>query len=489
MAATGFYLIKDIRICERNAVDKLGLTEDELMARAGQATFAALQTFYREVHSIAVFCGGGNNAGDAYVLAYLARQHGLAVTIYQYKSIENLPPAARHAAVTAIAAGIPCQYIEDPIEDNIELIVDGLLGIGVQGEVKGPIAQAINHINDSGLPVLAIDVPSGLDADTGRIFGTCVRATVTVTFIARKFGLYTLNGPDFCGKIICDSLKLEPCLAKIPAICALNKQLLTGIVARPRNSHKGMFGHVLVIGGGPGMPGAVYLAALAALKIGAGMVTVATWPEHAGKVLPLLPEAMIYGVADANDLMPLLARASICIVGPGLGDNAWAKALFATVIAAQLPLVIDASALHMLAQNPQYDDNWILTPHPGEAAALLACTATEIQNNRLKAAEHIQQQYGGQIVLKGAGTVVCTSADKVYLCTAGNPGMASAGMGDVLSGVLGGLIAQGLTLQEAAKLGVWLHAYAADRAVHEKGERGLLASDLMPYLRQLINSR
>ena len=483
------YLSKHVRLCERRALDELGLTDDDLMMRAGAAALNTLKKLYPDVRTIAVFCGGGNNAGDGYVLARLLFQQGFSVIVYQYKTVEDLPAAANHAALAAIAAGVQCQCLDDVIDSEVELVVDGLLGIGLSGSVRGPMAQAINLINDSGLPVLALDVPSGLDADTGRVLGVCINASVTITFIAEKVGLFTLDGPDHCGKVVCHSLQLNSCLASIqPAAYQLDEQLLHGILTpRRKNSHKGLYGHVLIIGGGPGMPGAVSLAALAALRVGAGMVTVATLPEHAGQVLPLVPEAMIYPIDDVDALTPLLMKATVCVIGPGLGESEWASSLFQAAMAAQLPLVIDASALRMLAIHPQHDDNWVLTPHPGEAAGLLACSTADIQVDRCKSAQLIQQQYGGCVVLKGAGSIIHSDEHETYICTAGNPGMASAGMGDVLSGVIGGLLAQGVLLTDAAKLGVWLHSQAADEAVITQGVRGLIASDLMPYLRRQIN--
>lgn len=484
------YLTKHIRICERQALDKLGMTEDELMFRAGLAAFNTLKTLYPDVQTIAVFCGGGNNGGDGYVLAKLAHEHGLSVVIYAHKAIEDLPPAAMHAAQAALAEGLAYQSFDDALDEDVELIVDGLLGIGLQGPVHGPIAQAIHLINDSGLPVLALDIPSGLDADTGKVLGVCINAAITTTFIAPKVGLYTLDGPDHSGKIICHRLQLNGLTMPQPAAYELNEQLFHGIMSpRHKNSHKGCYGHVLVIGGGSGMPGAPYLAANAALRVGAGTVTIATLPEHAGHVLPMLPEAMIYAIDDVQSLLPLLARATVCVIGPGLGESEWAFSLFNAAIAAQLPLVIDASALHMLAHSPQHDDNWVLTPHPGEAASLMGVSIAEVQHDRCKSAELMQQKYGGCVVLKGAGSIVSGGEHETYICSAGNPGMASAGMGDVLSGVIGGLLAQGVPLLEAAKLGVWLHAKAADEAIISQGERGLMASDLMPYLRRQINKR
>ncbi len=488
-AKIALYQTPQIRSCEQMAKDELGLTEDELMERAGSSAFSTLTKLYPDVRTIAVFCGAGNNAGDGYIVARLAQESGYSVVVNQYKTVENLSPAARHAALQAIAAGVPCQCIDDAIDSDAELIVDALLGIGLKGNVHGPLATAINQMNDAKLPILALDAPSGLDADTGCVMGVCVRATATVTFIGHKLGLMTLDGPDHCGEIICHNLQLDKCLATIqPAAYLVDENLLRALLPpRLKNSHKGQFGHVLIVGGNYGMPGSVYMAANAALRVGAGLVTIATRPEHAIHVLPMLPEAMIYGIKETADLLPLLAKATVCIIGPGLGNDDWANDLFTAALAAQLPMIIDASALHLLAQNPQHDDNWILTPHPGEAASLLNCTVAEIQNDRYQAAIRLQDQYGGNVIVKGAGSLIVTDEAEIYLCRAGNPGMASAGMGDALSGVIAGLVAQGLLLADAAKLGVWLHASAGDAAAVAKGERGIVASDLMPWLHHLVN--
>jgi hydroxyethylthiazole kinase-like uncharacterized protein yjeF len=218
------------------------------------------------------------------------------------------------------------------------------------------------------------------------------------------------------------------------------------------------------------------------------MVSIATHPEHvSGALLPFIPEAMVYAVNKADDLLPLLSRATVCVIGPGLGDNDWSRALFATTIKSSLPMVVDASALGLLAQQPQKKDNWILTPHPGEASHLLVTTSAKIQENRVLAVTNIQQQYGGVTVLKGSETLVQTADRHTFSCPRGNPGMSSAGMGDVLTGVIAALIAQGFPLAEAAKLGVWIHATAGDHIVKTQGECGLLAHDLIPLFPLIIN--
>lgn len=259
------------------------------------------------------------------------------------------------------------------------------------------------------------------------------------------------------------------------------------LLSRPRDAHKGLFGHVLIIGGYLGMAGAARLAAEAALRVGAGLVSVATLPEHVAVMMSGRAEIMAHGIKKVGDLKPLLAKATVIVVGPGLGQAKWSLQLLTHALSCSaVPKVIDADGLNLLARQPEKRENWILTPHVGEAARLLNCQGQEIQANRVDSARRLQQKYGGVIVLKGAGSLVCT-ADSLRICNAGNPGMASGGMGDVLSGVIGGLLGQQFNLQQAAECGVCLHASAGDLAAKQHGERGLLASDLMPFLHQLVN--
>lgn len=478
-----------IRDCERIAITDLDMSELELMAKAGKVAFSALKRLFPLSKKLLVYCGFGNNAGDGYVLAKLAHEAGYLVVVNQYKSPDQLPAAARAAALAALAAGVCCQRPEDEIKHEIDLIIDALSGTGLSGNVNETLATAIQQINNSQLPVFSMDIPSGLNADTGCMMGACVRATATITFIACKLGMMTMDGPDCCGKIVCHDLGLSRCLATMsPTAHVMGTELsATLLPKRLKNCHKKDFGHVLVIGGGLGMPGSVLLAANAALRVGAGLVSIATRPEYANGTYARLPEAMIYGIERAADMQSLIESATVCVVGPGLGTDAWAIDLFECLVASQKPLVIDASALRLLARTPSQRDNWVLTPHPGEAADLLACSVAEIQADRYQSIASLQSRYGGHVVLKGVGSLVRTADSATYLCNAGNSGMATAGMGDVLSGVIGGLMAQGLQLADATRLAVSLHARAADKAVANKGERGLIASDLMPWLRFLVN--
>lgn len=486
---TPLFHTNQIRDCERIAITDLNISEQELMEQAGKAAFSALKQFFPLSKKIHIYCGSGNNAGDGYVLAHLAHQAGYDVAINQYKSTDNLPPAAKAAAFAALDAGLDCKPLTHEIDQDVDLIIDALLGTGLSGAVNEAISTAIHQINNSLLPVLSLDIPSGLNADTGCVMGACVQATATITFIGCKLGLMTMDGPDYCGKIVCHDLGLTACLKKIePAARVLSTELSAVLLPkRLKNCHKKAFGHVLVAGGGLGMPGSVLLAANAALRVGAGLVSIATRPEYANGAIGCLPEAMIHGITRASEMDSLIENATVCVLGPGLGTDKWAMRLFQSILASKKTLIVDASALRILAKNPEIRSNWVLTPHPGEAADLLACSVRDIQNDRYQSVAALQVKYGGNVVLKGVGSLIRTAEPETYLCNAGNPGMATAGMGDVLSGAIAGLVAQGLSLADATKLAVNIHARAADKAVAKKGERGLIASDLMPWLRCLVN--
>jgi NAD(P)H-hydrate epimerase len=259
------------------------------------------------------------------------------------------------------------------------------------------------------------------------------------------------------------------------------------LLPRPREAHKGNFGHVLIVGGDYGMAGSVRLSGEAALRSGAGLVSIATRPEHAFAISGACPELMARGVFDAKEIEPLLERATVVVVGPGLGKDNWGKSLLESVLKTTLPLVVDADALNQLADTPRVRDNWILTPHPGEAARLLQQTVSEVQKNRILAIQLLQQRYQGISVLKGTDTLILGNLNITDCCQAGNPGMATGGMGDVLSGVIAALVAQGLSLHQAASLGVCAHATAGDSVATKTGQRGMMARDLLQEIRLCLN--
>lgn len=370
------------------------------------------------------------------------------------------------------------------------VIVDALLGTGLGGEVRPEYAAAIEAVNSLNLPVVAVDIPSGLCADTGAVLGSAVRADVTVTFIALKRGLLTHRAPEFTGELEFSDLAVPiPVYERVPSACGRLDldDLLRRFEPRAPTSHKGVFGNVVIVGGDYGMAGAAALAAEAALRCGAGLVKVATRAEHVAALVARTPEAMPVEVETGEALKAIAASADVLVVGPGLGQSAWAQALLRSALALDKPMVLDADALNLLANDSVKTaarNNWVLTPHPAEAARLLATTTAIVQANRFETVERLQAQYGGVAILKGNGTLVA-DGNRLGLSDYGNPGMASGGMGDVLSGIIGSLLGQKLPPMDAAALGVTLHGAAADIAAQD-GQRGLLASDLMAPLRALL---
>jgi hydroxyethylthiazole kinase-like uncharacterized protein yjeF len=482
---TTLYETNQVRELDRIAIEDFNISGYTLMQRAGKATFAALQKKWPKAKKILIFCGKGNNAGDGYVLARLAHEHGLQVTVLYLGEPDKLTGDAKIAYEDAKKSGVSC-FAKASQDKKADVIVDALLGTGIQGEVRNEYKTAIQEINNSNIPVLAIDISSGLNADTGNILGACVKADLTITFVGCKQGFFTGQAPAYCGEILYDDLDLpKEVFSKIAS--HVEKLYLAKLKPRSRIAHKGSFGHVLVIGGDYGMVGAARMAGEAAARTGSGLTTVATRPEHITAVSGMRPELMCYGITKSKQIRELLKRATVLVIGPGLGRSSWSKDLWQTALKTDLPKVIDADGLNLLVENPAKNNNWILTPHPGEAARLLNCSAFEIQNDRFKAIRALQEKYGGVCVLKGAGTLIIGDSGIISICTAGNPGMASGGMGDVLSGIIGGLLAQKLPLEAAAKIGVQLHSEAADLAAKQDGERGLLATDLLLYIRKLIN--
>lgn len=482
------YRADQVRALDRTAIGQFGIPGRTLMERAGAAAFAALRRRWPAARRVAVLCGRGNNAGDGYVLARLAHEAGLEVRVFRLAGESALAGDARSVAVDARQAGVPITDYTGQAMDDCEVLVDGLLGTGLSGEVRAPFSMLIDAANSTTASILALDIPSGLEADTGRVLGTAIWAELTVTFIGLKQGLFTGEGPDRCGDVQFDDLAVPPEVygEQTPAARRIGRSLLRkALPPRRRSSHKGDFGHLLVIGGDAGMAGAVRMAAEAGARVGAGLTSVATRSAHAALVSAQRPELMCHAVESAEALNPLLARCNAVAIGPGLGRESWGRGLFGRILESHKPMVVDADGLNLLREEPLQRDNWILTPHPGEAARLLGCSPADIQADRFHAAVSIQASYGGVCVLKGAGTVIA-GPEGIAVCSAGNPGMASGGMGDVLTGVISGLLAQGLRPEQAARIGVCLHAGAADAAADE-GERGMLAMDLMPHLRWLAN--
>jgi NAD(P)H-hydrate epimerase len=493
------YRAEQVRALDHTAIERFNVPGIQLMENAGRATFTALRKRWPRAQRITVFCGAGNNGGDGFVIARLAHEQGLVTVVYLLADPQRLQGDARLAYDTLCQTPVPVKPFEGKVEEPCDVIVDALLGTGLSGEVKGQWLAAIKSINHSrstrACHVVAVDIPSGLHADTGSVLGVAVDADVTVTFIGVKQGLLTGQGPNHCGELLFDDLGVD---ARVYDEVESSTQRIThddvaGLLPlRRRCAHKGEHGHVLVIGGNKGMAGAARMAAEAALRSGAGLVSVATRPEHAVAIAAARPELMCHGVEHQTQVKPLLNKASCVAIGPGLGQDHWAQQLLNAALETSLPLVLDADALNLLALEPDTRSNWVLTPHPAEAGRLLQLSTAQVQQDRFAAVRHLQSRYGGVAVLKGCGSLISDTQGQVSLCDAGNPGMATAGMGDVLTGIVAACIAQSSrsdasALGDAARAAVYIHATAADLASIDHGERGLLASDLLRYIRYLVN--
>jgi len=482
------YAAAGVRELDRRTIEDFGVPGYQLMCRAGAAAVEALRRRWPE-RSVVVLCGAGNNAGDGYVIARLMREAGCQPRVIALVDPERLRGDALRAAEDFIAGGGTIERWSGLPDSAGAVFVDALLGTGLDRDVGGVFAEAVAAINAAPAPVLAVDIPSGLNADTGATMGIAVEADLTVTFVGMKAGMLTARGPALCGDIVFDDLRMPAEAAQGVALKARRitaRQIESCLPPRPADAHKGNSGHVLVIGGGAGMPGAARLAGEAALRAGAGLVSVATRPAHVPVIASGRPELICDGVNEAGDLLPMFERATVVALGPGLGHGDWASAMAAAALGSGLPLVVDADGLNLLAESPQRRDDWVLTPHPGEAARLLGLDTRTVQQDRFASVARLAERYGGTIVLKGAGSLVQTADDTPWLCSAGNPGMAVAGMGDALTGIIAALAAQCLDLELAARCGVWIHARAGDIAAGTR-PRGLLASDLFAAIRGLVN--
>jgi NAD(P)H-hydrate epimerase len=478
-----------VRALDRHAIDDLHIPSYTLMTQAGEAAAVALRSCWPSKQRIAVVCGPGNNGGDGYVLARLAQSMRIDVVAISLSDTTQLSGDAKRAHDDYVAAGGAVQPWSDDCLANAEVVVDAIFGTGLSRALDATMIERINAINDCGAPILSLDIPSGLDADTGAVWGAAVQAERTLTFIGLKLGFYLGEGPNHTGIVLFDDLDLPAGATEFvpPSALRIDEDFVAHLLPRRRRTaHKGQQGSVLVIGGGLGMAGAARMTGEAALRAGAGLVTVATCPENVASITASRPELMCHGVENASDLAAMIERADVLAIGPGLGQSDWGRALLEVALASDKPTVVDADALNLLAQAPCSNSNWILTPHPGEAGRLLGISTADVQRNRLQSAREIAKKFDATVVLKGAGTLVVTGDSLPYICDQGNPGMASPGMGDVLTGVIAGIAAQTADLPGAARAGVLVHAMAGDMAAR-RGERGLLATDLFGYLPTCVN--
>lgn len=485
-----------VRRIDQHVIKQLGVDGFDLMQSAADAAFRGLAMRWPGVEPMLVLCGAGNNGGDGYLIAANAAQDGLAVHCVAVAPTEKLNGDARKAWQKAVAVGVDVRQLADVGEAALDvlfersgLIVDAMLGTGASGAPREPFPDMIARSNAAGLPVLAVDVPSGLNATTGAAIGEVVQAAMTVTFIGRKAGLYTGQGPSVCGDVVFEPLGTGTHAGETPVARLQNWDSVQGWIPRRRASaHKGQFGHVLIVAGDRGFGGAGILVAEAAARAGAGLVSLATRPEHVTAALARCPSIMVHGVIHGSELPSLLAAATVVVCGPGLGQSAWGQQMLQQVVESGKPRVLDADALNLLSKRVAVPaNNQILTPHPGEAARLLNCLVPEVEADRLAAANRLQSLYGGVVLLKGAGTVIASGEAAVDVAGGSNPGMATGGMGDVLSGIIGALYAQMIeSPAHAATLGAVVHLEAATRASTKQGYMGLIPTDVIDALPQVF---
>lgn len=479
------YSAHDTQAIEHEAIKQPELPSLLLMKRAGLFAFETLQHHFRPPNSITLLCGTGNNGGDGFIVAQLAAMAGIEVRVILFGQTEKITGDALIAYQEMCALGIHPEPFSQIAIEQADILIDALFGIGLNRPITGKLASQIKRINQTNKPVLALDTPSGLEVDSGAILGEAIIATHTCTFITHKLGLHTFKGPETAGKLHFNSLGIAAKLCQRYTPLASNHPLkywLNKLPKRLASRHKGVAGTACLVGGNYNTMGAIQLAGLASLKVGAGLVKLITHSEHITAITQRTPEVMCY---SAEAFLSQANLANVVAIGPGLGLDSWAQSLYQQLLDTPLPKVIDADALSLLAQSPSRQDQWVLTPHPGEAARLLHSDSQTVQNNRIAAIKSLQHQYGGVIVLKGNGTLIYDGT-RMELCLAGNPGMAVGGMGDILTGAISGLIAQGLSPWNAACLGVSLHAHAGDVLAQQKGQPGMLPSELALIMSQLL---
>ncbi|RSD29140.1 NAD(P)H-hydrate dehydratase [Vibrio pectenicida] len=484
------YSAEQVKSGEVEAANAKSISMYQLMLKAGKSVFEVMIQQYPKCKRVLVVCGGGNNGGDGYVVAKLALEAGMQVLVWQSVDKEKLSGDTLAAYNEYLSLGGVIGVPDFSKKLDFDCIIDAILGTGLNGEVRTYTAQLIEKSNNSDIETISVDLPSGLSSDTGSCLGVSVKAQHTVSFIGLKCGLFTGQARAYTGEVHFNGLDVEDVFDQqnLPKAYLLNSAQDFGpLTKRNKAAHKGHHGKALIIGGNQGMGGAALLSSQACMRVGAGLTALLTHSENTMASTITCPEVMASSWQDEWSVEQRVNQWCDCIaIGPGLGTNEVSKQMFDRVCALNLNKVLDADALNFLASNPNKDDLRILTPHPVEAARLLNCSIDEIEGDRYLAIKKLHDQYGGVIVLKGAGTLVF-DGKHTYVCNAGNPGMATAGMGDVLTGVIVGLLAQGENLISAAVKGVMIHSIAADKEAKINGERGLCASDLLPYIRILAN--
>ena len=503
----------EMRNIDSQTINEIGIPGIVLMENAGLGVVRAIERDFpvSRFSNVSIFAGKGNNGGDGLVIARHLVNRGYHVNTYLLSepdkfsgdALTNLQIAQKTLTLEFILSDEHLEKHKASITQS-DLIVDAIFGTGLSGPVRGFAGSVIEFLNSINIPIIAVDLPSGLDADYGRVKGLCIRASMTVTMALPKRGLLLYPGAEFVGKLEVADIGIPKSVVEsqnIPVNLIQSSYVKKMIPPRPKDGHKGLFGRVLVIAGSVGLTGAASMASQSALRVGAGLVTLGI-PESLNPIMEVkLTEVMTLPLRETGEqtisvkaydqIMPLISNMDVVAIGPGLTRNLETESLVRTLCKdINIPKVIDADGLNAIVADKdvlkELDDHTVLTPHPGEMARLIDKPISEIQSDRINIALNFAKDNNVVIVLKGVPTVVATPQGEAYLNTTGNPGMASGGTGDVLTGIIAGFIAQGLDVKKAAILGVYVHGLAGDLASIEKGEAGMIAGDLLDQLPRAI---
>lgn len=486
---------QEMQVIDTFAIEYIGIPDIVMMERAALKLVKQIEKVNSNKGRILIVVEGGNNGGDGLAAARILLERGYAVDIYYIGELTKTTEAFQLQMI--ILKNMNISFSKGIPDKDYSVIVDGIFGVGLSRKIEGVHKEIIDALNSMEGIKIAIDMPTGIDATTGDILGAAFKADYTVTFVLKKLGMFFSDGIDYCGEVVCTDIGLpRTAIEEIqPKIYAYDQSDMDKIPKRYNNSHKGTYGKVAVIAGSKNMSGAAFLCGKAAYSVGAGLVKIYTHESNRTIVQSQLPEAVMmtyeeYGGALAC-VEDVLKWATVIVVGPGLGvDTTSERMLYELMMRAEVPMVLDADALNILSNNIELLESIsvpvVMTPHMKEMSRLIDKTPSEIMDNRFEIARDFAKKTGVTLVLKDAKSVVTDGGEQSYINLAGNNGMSTGGSGDVLSGIIAGMIAGGLSLAEAAKMGTFVHCMAGDKAAEEKGKYAMLASDILNHIEDVL---
>ncbi len=486
------YLVnaKEMKACDEQTQKEFQMPAVVLMERAAEAVVSEIIRRCKKDAAILVLCGGGNNGGDGYATARLLFLQGYDVCLYALAEPAKDSLCSRERE---ICRKYHIKELSALPDQGIDVVIDAIFGTGLSREVGPPVAEVLDTVNQWAAYRVAVDIPTGISSDHGRLLGCAFRAHLTVTFAYRKLGQVLFPGASWCGETVCGDIGIteHSFLNRFPRVCTLTKEDLSSLPDRRADTHKGDYGKVLVIAGSPSMCGAAAFSAEAAYRMGAGLVRIFTAEENRAALTALIPEALLTTYRsdkfDEKLLIEAIHWADVCLIGPGLSVSPTAEKILRTTLhSVSVPLVIDADGINLLAKEPEIlkgpHTDIVLTPHMGEMSRLTGDPPMYLKEERLRIAEEFANEYNVILTLKDSRTVTVIPFGRLYLNLTGNNGMATGGSGDVLSGMIAGLLSQGADAENAAAFAVYMHGMAGDLASKKKEPASMLARDLISML-------